>query len=691
MLFSGLQPVPPAMYAASRAAERPATARQSDDAPPSTARQSTARPSTAGTKRPSTGATALRPTTGATKRPSTSGTRRPSTGATKRPSTGATAVRPSTALSERAAEEVPSWRAAVDAARARTPGPPGTAAIREEDAALVLGAAAAYARLALDDETAARIEAMAEKPAAPTTKQNHLVLRTPSPRPPTGRPRTARESPRTARSDASPRTAEKTPRTAEKTPRTAVATRGPARTRGSGQKFAPRALASGDCDDLAVSAGAPPTAQKPLAASSDPRRPPLKLRGDETPVVPPSRRSRPPAMAPGVALEILGDRCVVDLDEHLTSHGGLRAIDALRRAGNEKRIGSQKHRGIHSGVDPGVGRGSIHSPPVTDFFDGRFASDEFAAILRSVGRHLPDASVRLVVASLASEGDGTHVTIRELSNAIKRARRKPRLLRCLDDGTVRDAAFVVGAYAASYQPPKRRRAASPRAAAPAESSDGRLSRADLLSKLRALARFMQKRRWRVLDLVRQTKGLTHADGWLGLNEFQFLLVQASLQARVELPKRSFVVEAFRAMDAAGHGAIEVTEIDRWLAEARKAAHRVEIDVQSRLRADDDEAFDPFSRQHSNYVQDHKAVAAHVLPAVLRRRQQNATIAKATDPKLRVDAEFDDDPLLPHHRRSDWREAFFHAMKPAAPAPPPTKVASTARTTTDEDDAGGEEA
>ena len=396
-------------------------------------------------------------------------------------------------------------------------------------------------------------------------------------------------------------------------------------------------------------------------------------------------------MAPGVALEILGDRCVVDLDEHLTSHGGLRAIDALRRAGNEKRIGSQKHRGIHSGVDPGVGRGSIHSPPVTDFFDGRFASDEFAAILRSVGRHLPDASVRLVVASLASEGDGTHVTIRELSNAIKRARRKPRLLRCSDDGTVRDAAFVVGAYAASYQPPRRRRAASPRAAAPAESSDGRLSRADLLSKLRALARFMQKRRWRVLDLVRQTKGLTHADGWLGLNEFQFLLVQASLQARVELPKRSFVVEAFRAMDAAGHGAIEVTEIDRWLAEARKAAHRVEIDVQSRLRADDDEAFDPFSRQHSNYVQDHKAVAAHVLPAVLRQRQQNATIAKATDPKLRVDAEFDDDPLLPHHRRSDWREAFFHAMKPAAPAPPPTKVASTARTTTDEDDAGGEEA
>ena len=88
---------------------------------------------------------------------------------------------------------------------------------------------------------------------------------------------------------------------------------------------------------------------------------------------------------------------------------------------------------------------------------------------------------------------------------------------------------------------------------------------------------------------------------------------------------------------------------------------------------------------------HKAVAAHVLPVVLRRRQQNATIAKATDPKLRVDAEFDDDPLLPHHRRSDWREAFFHAMKPAAPAPPPTKVASTARTTTDEDDAGGEEA
>ena len=123
----------------------------------------------------------------------------------------------------------------------------------------------------------------------------------------------------------------------------------------------------------------------------------------------------------------------------------------------------------------------------------------------------------------------------------------------------------------------------------------------------------------------------------------------------------------------------------------KAAHRVEIDVQSRLRADDDEAFDPFSRQHSTYVQDHKAVAAHVLPAVLRQRQQNATIAKATDPKLRVDAEFDDDPLLPHHRRSDWREAFFHAMKPAAPAPPPTKVASTARTTTDEDDAGGEEA
>ena len=57
------------------------------------------------------------------------------------------------------------------------------------------------------------------------------------------------------------------------------------------------------------------------------------------------------------------------------------------------------------------------------------------------------------------------------------------------------------------------------------------------------------------------------------------------------------------MDAAGHGAIEVTEIDRWLAEARKAAHRVEIDVQSRLRVDDDEAFDPFSRQHSNYVQD----------------------------------------------------------------------------------------
>ena len=149
------------------------------------------------------------------------------------------------------------------------------------------GAAAAYARLALDDETAARIEAMAEKPAAPTTKQNHLVLRTPSPRPPTGRPRTARESPRTARSDASPRTADGSPRTADASPRTAVATRGPARTRGSGQKFAPRALASGDRDDLAVSAGAPPTAPKPLAASSDPRRPPLKLRGDETPVVPP--------------------------------------------------------------------------------------------------------------------------------------------------------------------------------------------------------------------------------------------------------------------------------------------------------------------------------------------------------------------------------------------------------------------